>query len=178
MCLCTTQSTQPGGDGHPQLPVYLIVHAPPHARESFVRYHESGHRAHARAHVLAIRGAYQPCYFGVASDGASPPSNWGYRQARPCPAASDRHGAQRHFGVASDGAPPPSLGLQTGVTCPASSDRHGARSPTAPPLDQGREFVQSIAPPIGLQAGVTIFCPGSSVRLSASQGLEVPGVRL
>ena len=50
--------------------------------------------------------------------------------------------------------------------------------PEAPPLDQGREFVQSIAPPIGLQAGVTIFCPGSSVRLSASQGLEVPRVRL
>ena len=86
--------------------------------------------------------------------------------------------APKDFGVASDGAPPPSLGLQTGVTCPASSDRHGARSPKAPPLDQGREFVQSIAPPIGLQAGVTIFCPGSSVRLSASQGLEVPGERL
>jgi len=86
--------------------------------------------------------------------------------------------APKDFGVASDGAPPPSLGLQTGVTCPASSDRHGARSPKAPPLDQDREFVQSIAPPIGLQAGVTIFCPGSSVRLSASQGLEVPGVRL
>ena len=114
------------------------------------------------------------CRFGRSIS----PLSWGYRQARPYPAASDRHGAQRHFGVASDGAPPPSLGLQTGVTCPASSDRHGARSPKAPPLDQDREFVQSIAPPIGLQAGVTIFCPGSSVRLSASQGLEVPGVRL
>ena len=55
--------------------------------------------------------------------------------------------APKDFGVASDGAPPPSLGLQTGVTCPASSDRHGARSPKAPSLDQGREFVQSIAPP-------------------------------
>ena len=147
MCLCTTQSTQPGGDGHPQLPVYLIVHAPPHARES-VRYHESGHRAHARAHVLAIRGAYQPCYFGVASDGASPP--WtGVTDRRDPVRLPPIVTAPKDFGVASDGAPPPSLGLQTGVTCPASSDRHGARSPKALPLDQGREFVQSIAPPLG-----------------------------
>ena len=126
-----TQSTQPGGDGHPQLSVYLLIHAPPHTRERVVRYHESGHRAHARAHVLAIRGAYQP-YTSVSFRTEHPPHELGLQTSATlsgCLPPSRRPKTLRcRFGRSS----PPSLGLQTGVTCPASSDRHGARSSKAP----------------------------------------------